>query len=102
MLESDQAQYEEIENILRMMSEMLINDNNFFGIIGENNEALQFYVDEINSIRAEIPVPSKKGSYRKKDLSLNNCLELVQRLNGDFTNEDYPDFKFESWATLDA
>ncbi len=101
MLEADQAQYKGMKDILKMMSEMLKDSNNFFGIVGENDETLQFYVDKPNSVRAEIPDSTKKGSYRKY-LSLKDCLKIVQSLKGNFVKEDFPEFEFEVCLTLDA
>ena len=78
------------------MDEILTSPKNYVGIIDDEGNVLQFYVQSEGRILAEIPVASRQGSYGVA-LSLPGCLELAGALSGTIKHTDDPHFKFRIW-----
>ena len=84
----------EIGELLERVGRM---KTNFVGFVDEDGTALQFFVDDIDEIWVEIPIPSQKGSYGAK-IDQSQMQEIVQDLAAPFI--DYKtklDMSFEAW-----
>ncbi|MFA0718709.1 hypothetical protein AB4622_22205 [Vibrio splendidus] len=54
-------------------------EKNFIGFIDSFNITLQFYVDEVDKIWVEIPVPEENGSYGKH-ISQEKMVDIVKNI----------------------
>lgn len=78
----------ELEQIINRMISVLSKPDNFFGIINQHAQTLQFAVGHDDKITIDIPI-LEKGEYvgsLQKNTSLSACLALVRALpdNADF------------------
>ncbi|MDX2089522.1 MAG: hypothetical protein SFX73_16835 [Kofleriaceae bacterium] len=81
---------------------------NFFGLIDDQDRVLQFYFDEsipddvddashLRIVRAEIPVPARKGSLGMQ-VTIAEARELIDRCFGSGADpEAFSQFTFEAW-----
>ncbi|BDM65095.1 hypothetical protein NFHSH190041_25470 [Shewanella sp. NFH-SH190041] len=97
VLESNDAKESSLEEILHSMDCVLHMPRNFFGIIDEENNTLQFMVNEDKMILLDIPIESKGGSYSGV-FRLEDCMLIVKK------TEDIPslierlDLEFQLWG----
>lgn len=74
----------EIEQILQTMHNVLQTPDNFFGIVNDKKQTLQFVVENDKSVSIDIPILNN-GKYigsKTEKSTLTTCIKLVQDLNG--------------------
>lgn len=96
-IRSDEAVSETLENIIDCMEGLLHEEDNFIGIIDDNDVMLQFMVEEDGSICIDLPIHDRKGSYTK-NADLNECVEIVNAIEKDIVQEQICGLEFKSWA----
>lgn len=94
---SDEAVTETLENITELMQSLLHEEDNFIGIIDDDNVMLQFMVDEDGSLIVDLPMHDQKGSFTKK-ADLNECISIVNSLQGKIDKEQIEGLEFKSWG----
>jgi IMP cyclohydrolase len=57
---SDEAVTETLENITKLMQSLLHEEDNFIGIIDDDNVMFQFMVDEDGSLIVDLPMHDRK------------------------------------------
>ena len=95
-LTPDGARPAEVDEILRMMEEVLAEPGNFLGVMDEQGGILQFLVDEQGTIGVEIPDPPRRGHYGKQ-ASLTECKQLLHDADGRFHWDAFDGLTFEKW-----
>ncbi len=85
---SERAVPAEKAELLQSMRRVLYREDNFFGIVNDQDQCLQFMVKEDGLVSIDIPV-MENGFYigsKKKLAALDDCFALVQEM------EDLVDF----------
>jgi hypothetical protein len=93
---SDEAVTETLENITGLMQSLLHEEDNFIGIIDDDNVMLQFMVDEDGSLIVDLPMHDQKGSFTKKT-DLSGCIAIVNSLQGKIDKDQIEGLEFKSW-----
>lgn len=75
----------EKEDIGDLLAAVAAGERNFIGFVDSAGTTLQFYVDAIDEIWVDIPVPAKKGSFGKT-VSEDEFRSLVMTLEPPFEN----------------
>ncbi|MEQ8852529.1 hypothetical protein [Gimesia sp.] len=75
--------------------ELLQGDEDFFGLIDEHNNTLQFLRNG-ETIWMEIPIPDKQGSYGKY-IPLSEVSALVAGLPAQIDLNDFSEMQFQPW-----
>ena len=97
ILEPHEAIEIPIEDILHSMDCVLHIPKNFFGIIDEEDNTLQFIVNDDKSIVIDIPSAEKRGSYTK-NIELKDCIEIVRNLESIKNVVDSEELDFFPWG----
>lgn len=87
-IDANDAQTADLTQIAHSMDCVLHMPDNFFGIVNDRNQTLQFYVEKNRSIMADVPIV-RDGNYvhsKQKKLDLATCLAMVRSLTG---SEDF-------------
>lgn len=66
-------------NAMAVAKRVLSTKDDFLGFVDAEEITLQFYVEEVDSILVDMPVPEKKGSY-SAHLDRAQALKLITRL----------------------
>ncbi|MDD1795192.1 hypothetical protein LRP50_18855 [Enterovibrio sp. ZSDZ42] len=97
ILESKDARKSSLEEILHSMDCVLHMPRNFFGIIDEENNTLQFMVNEDKTILLDIPIESKGGSYLGV-YRLEDCMLIVKEAGEIPYLIERFSLEFQSWG----
>lgn len=88
----------DLEFALELFYELTDNEDNFFGIINDNNgKSIQFMYVEQDTWLVDIPAIDKKGAWQQHT-DYDGCISLIQ----DFYNEKLiteSSYSFESYYT---
>ena len=95
ILDSKDARYAPLDEILHSMDCVLHMPNNFLGIIDADDATLQFMVCDDKQIFVDIPQTSRKGSLTKT-ISLAECLDLVRNMGPLISAVDTEGMNFQS------
>ena len=86
--------FQEIEEFMRGI---LVHPGNFYGLIDQLNETLQFFVEKNLSIRTELLVKEKAGSM-VLNTTLPRAIEIALGAGPSLANLDLAGFTFEPWS----
>ncbi|QDV15430.1 hypothetical protein Pan153_00440 [Gimesia panareensis] len=75
--------------------ELLQGDDDFFGLIDENDTTLQFLRNG-DLIWMEIPIPDQKGSFGKH-IPIDEVGSLIAGLPARIDLNDFPEMEFQPW-----
>lgn len=93
---SDEAVSETVDNVIGHMKAMLKEEDNFIGLIDENNLMIQFMVEGDGSICIDVPMHDRKGSLTK-NADLNEAIDVVLSLKGEIVWEEIDGLEFKPW-----
>ena len=93
---SDEAVSETVDKVIEHMKAMLKDEDNFIGLIDENNQMLQFMVEGDGAICVDVPMHDRKGSLTKS-ADLNEAIEIVLGLKGQIIWEEIDGLEFKPW-----
>lgn len=96
-LRSDEAKPATIDNIVDCMNSLLLEADNFVGIIDSNDVMLQFMVEDDGTICIDIPIHERKGSFTKIS-DLSESIKIVSALQKDIILEQINGLEFKSWG----
>lgn len=93
---SDEAVSETVDNVIEHMKAMLKEEDNFIGLIDENNLMIQFMVEDDGSICIDVPMHDRKGSLAK-NADLNEAIDVVLSLKDEIVWEEIDGLEFKPW-----
>jgi hypothetical protein len=93
---SDPVRIEESE-IIQLLEQVGAMEKNFIGFTDEDGTTLQFYVDAIDDIWVEIPVPAEQGSYGTQ-IKESDMQAIVRDLKAPYINyKTKLNLSFRAW-----
>ena len=80
--------------------QMLQDDGDFYGLIDDNNRAIQFIVNPDSSISMDIPIPEKQGSFTKI-VSKEEVVDTLDSIKNPMDIHSIKGLEFKSWGGLE-
>jgi hypothetical protein len=95
LVEASRAHEFDLDAASALAVEILRNDDDFFGLIDEQDTTLQFLRDG-DAAWMEIPVPDEQGSYGKQ-IAVQDVPALIAGLQATIVIEQFEGLQFQSW-----
>ena len=88
--------YFEFEQIFKYMRAILVHPGNYFGIIDQFDETLQFIVNPDSTVKLDYIVEGEKGSL-VKTVQLDEAIELIKKAEPSLAELEIQGTVFEKW-----
>lgn len=95
-IRSDEPKDSTLDSIIESMNDVLVAEDNFLGLIDDEDNMLQFMVEEDGSILIDLPNNEQKGSL-SKTATLAECVEMVKAIQETIAFEDIDGLVFKAW-----
>lgn len=96
-IESENAIGMDRDTIVGTAMQLLREEGDFFGIIDEKDNTLQFLLGENEEVLMEVPKPSGGGS-NGKQIMISEVESVLLSLEGEIDPSSFSGMKFESWG----
>jgi len=94
--EPEDESYFDFEQIREYMRGVLVHPGNFFDLIDQFGETLQFYVNDDRTVQIDFIVEARRGSMMKM-APLSECIALVESAGPSLAALVIPGAVFQAW-----
>jgi hypothetical protein len=86
----------DLEQLIELMDRVLISHGCFVSAASSDGTMIQFVVDEDGMVMLDVPAPSKRGSYGKRD-TMAACKATLRATGTQVRHEDIDGLTFVPW-----